>query len=233
MASTSAARSIARSRSGLLGYRPRSSPAPNWIGLTKMLTTTRSFSRHAASTRLIWPTWRAPIVGTSPIEQPSARHPRAMSRMNAGVAIAIGVLAAGAVLDLVHLAGRAGGRPVGSNGGCRGVRMLGAGERAVADLLDVSLGGPCDLVGQVGVSLHELRRLAGREAEHVVEHEHLPIGRGTGPDADGRDAHRLGHVGRQVRGHALQDDAERAGLLQLPGVRQDARGLLLALALNF
>src|SRR5260370_6716653 len=198
MASTPAARSIARSRSGLLGYRPRSSPAPNWIGFTKMLTTTRSFSRHAASTRLMWPRCRAPIVGTSPIEQPSERHPRAMSRMNAGVAIAIGVLAAGPVLDLVHLAGPAGRGTVGPCRGRRGVRMLGAGERAVADLLDLSLGGSCDLVRQGCVSLHELRRLAGREAEHVVEHEHLPIGRGTGPDADGRDAHRLGHAGRQA-----------------------------------
>jgi len=30
------------------------------------------------------------MVGTSPIEEPSTRQPRAMSRMKAGVAIAIG-----------------------------------------------------------------------------------------------------------------------------------------------
>src|SRR6266849_10261345 len=159
-----------RSRSGLRGYEPRSSPAPNWIGLTNTLTTTLSFSRRARSTRLMWPACNAPIVGTRPIEAPSACQPRATSRINPGVPTAIGGwgLDAGAVLDLVAFSL---GRGCGTVGR---VRVLGPGERAVAHLLNVALGGARDLVGQVGVALHELRRLAGGQAQHVVEDEHLP-----------------------------------------------------------
>src|SRR6266852_479771 len=105
-----------RSRPGLRGYEPRSSPAPNWIGLTNTLTTTLSFSRRARSTRLMCPACNAPIVGTSPIEAPSARHPRATSRMNPGVPTAIGGgggLDAGAVLDLIALGLRRNGGSVG------------------------------------------------------------------------------------------------------------------------
>src|SRR6266849_8780564 len=112
IASTPASRSIDRSRAGFRGYEDRSSPAPNWIGLTNTLTTTLSFSRRARSTRLMCPACNAPIVGTSPIEAPSACHPRATSRINPGVATAIGGggLDPGAVLDLVALSlGRGGG----------------------------------------------------------------------------------------------------------------------------
>src|SRR5712692_2773192 len=196
MASTPASRSIDRSRSGFRGYEDRSSPAPNWIGLTNTLTTTLSFSRRARSTRLMCPAWSAPIVGTSPIEAPSARHPRATSRMNPGVPTAIGGgLDDGAVLDLVWLRlGRA-GRSIGR------VRVLGPWERAVADLLRVALGGLRDLLGQVGVALHELRRLARGQAQHVVEDEHLPIRAGPSPDADGRDSKRPRHAGRDLTRH--------------------------------
>src|SRR5712692_8491605 len=62
---------------------------------------------------------------------------------------------AGAVLDLVTLR-------VGRDSGTVGrVRVLGPGERAVAHLAHVALRGARDLLGQVGVPLHELRRLAG------------------------------------------------------------------------
>src|SRR6266852_4548898 len=134
-----------RSRSGFRGYEDRSSPAPNWIGLTNTLTTTLSFSRRARSTRLMCPAWSAPIVGTNPIEAPSARHPRATSRMNPGVPTAIGGgLDAGAVLDLIVLRL---GRDAGSIGR---VRVLGPLERAVADFLRITLCGARDFLGQVG-----------------------------------------------------------------------------------
>src|SRR5712691_7346028 len=209
-----------RSRSGLRGYSLRSSPAPNWMGLTNTLTTTLSFSRRARSTRLMCPACNAPMVGTSPIEAPSARHPRATSRINPGVPTAIGgALDAGAVLDLVALSlGR--------------VRVLGPGERAVSHLLNVALGGARDLAGQVGVALHELRRLAGGQAQHVVEDEHLPVRSRPRADADGRDSKRLRHAGPHLSRHALEDDAERPRLLELLGIREDARGLLLGLALD-
>src|SRR5260370_3843746 len=180
-----------RSRSGLRGYEPRSSPAPNWIGLTTTLTTPLSFSRRARSTRFMWPACNAPIVGTRPIEAPSACQPRATSRINPGVATTIGGwgLDAGAVLDLVA-------RSLGRGGGTVGrVRVLGPGERAIAHLLNVALGGARDLVGKVGVALHELRRLAGGQAQHVVEDEHLPVRSRPRADADGRDSTRLGHAG--------------------------------------
>src|SRR5712691_7091802 len=216
-----------RSRSGLRGYSLRSSPAPNWMGLTNTLTTTLSFSRRARSTRLMCPACNAPMVGTSPIEAPSARHPRATSRINPGVPTAIGgALDAGAVLDLIALSLGRGGGTVGR------VRVLGPGERAVSHLLNVALGGARDLAGQVGVALHELRRLAGGQAQHVVEHEHLPVRSRPRADADSRDSKRPRHAGPDLSRHALEDDAERPRLLELLGVGQDARGLLVGLALD-
>src|SRR5260370_32439225 len=97
------------------------------------------------------PAWSAPIVGTSPIEAPSACHPRATSRMNPGVPTAIGGgLDAGAVLDLVALS-------LGRDGGSVGrVRVLGPGERAVAHLLRVALSGGRNLPGQGGPALSRL-----------------------------------------------------------------------------
>src|SRR5438445_8741001 len=97
---------------------------------------------------------------------PSARHARATSRMNAGVATAIGKLP-GPVLDLVALGRRSRGS-VGRSGGSR-IRMLGPRERAVADLLDIPLRCAGDLSRQVRVTLDELRRLAGGDAKHVVK----------------------------------------------------------------
>src|SRR6266849_2062308 len=229
IASTPASRSIDRSRAGFRGYEDRSSPAPNWIGLTNTLTTTLSFSRRARSTRLMCPACNAPLVGPSPIEAPSARHPRATSRMNPGVPTAIGGgggLDGRAVLDLVWLRLGRGGGSIGR------VRVLGPWERAVAHLVRVALGGARNFLGQVGVPLHELRRLAGGQAQHVVEDEHLPVRARPRADADGRDSKRSRHSGRDLARHALEDDAERARPLELLGVRKDARGLLLGFALD-
>src|SRR5687767_9719691 len=48
------------------GYLERSSLGPNWVGLTKMETTTCSHSSRARRTREICPSCRYPIVGTNP-----------------------------------------------------------------------------------------------------------------------------------------------------------------------
>src|SRR6267378_5096565 len=168
------------------------------------------------------------MVGTSPMRRPSTCHPRARSRMKAGVATAIGIefLGAGAVLDLVAFRlGR-------SCGSVRGIRLLGAGERAVADLLHVLLSRSSDLVREVRVALHELRSLARGEAEHVVEDEHLPVRPGPRTYPDGRNAKGFRYTSRKVGRDALEDDAERSGLLELLRVRQDSSGLLVALALD-
>src|SRR5580698_1467493 len=50
-----------------------SSGSENCVGLTKMVTATRSHSTPARSIKERWPSWSAPIVGTSPIERLSRR----------------------------------------------------------------------------------------------------------------------------------------------------------------
>src|SRR6202022_3047737 len=110
--------------------------------------------------------------------------------------------------------------------------MLRVGERAVAYLLRVLLCGTRDVVGEIGVALDELRRLAGGEPKHVVEHEHLPVRPRPGSDTDRRNAKRLRDPAREIGRHSLEDDAECAGLLELFGIRQDPRRLLIALALD-
>src|SRR5919109_3620890 len=55
-----------RSRPRSRGYLERSSFGPNWVGLTKIETTTWSHSSLARRTRERCPSCRYPIVGTSP-----------------------------------------------------------------------------------------------------------------------------------------------------------------------
>src|SRR4029077_14397576 len=125
-----------------------------------MLTTTREFSRHARSTRLMWPACRAPIVGTRPIVWPSRRQARAVASIAAGVSMTAGALAS-AVFDLFARFlrfRRRGGRAVGR------VAVLRAGESAGANLFGVPPGSLADLLREVGIPLDELRGLAGGQA---------------------------------------------------------------------
>ena len=71
--STPSRRQTARSASIGRGYRARSSPGPNCVGLTKRLTTTHPPSARAARIRLACPACRAPIVGTRRMASPAAR----------------------------------------------------------------------------------------------------------------------------------------------------------------
>src|SRR5665213_1573207 len=190
-----------------------------------MLTTTFELSSQARLTRLMWPACRAPMVGTRPMVWPSWRHRREVSSIAPGVSKMAGALA-GAVLDLFFRILRPRRNPVGRVG------VLRTGERPLSDLLGVLLGRLADLLSQVGVTLHELGRLAGGEPEHVVKYEHLAIGSGAGADPDGRDSKSLCHPGGHGVGHTLEDDAEGARLLQVCGIGQDASRLRLSLALD-
>src|SRR5450631_4340698 len=190
-----------------------------------MLTTTIGFSRRASSIRLRCPAWSAPIVGTSPIARPSLRQCRDASSIEPGSSNTAKGLS-GAVPDLFFFCAGRRCRAV-----CR-VSVLGARELATGDLSGKTLGGAADLLGEIGVALDELRRLAGRQAEHVVKHQDLAVGTGTGPDADGWDPNGLRDAARELAWHSLEDQAERSSLLELFGVGQDPRRLSLALALD-
>src|SRR3972149_1353782 len=57
-----------------------SSPGPNWRGFTKIETATKSRSSRARRMRDRWPSWRQPIVGTSPTDRPEPRAASDTSR---------------------------------------------------------------------------------------------------------------------------------------------------------
>src|SRR5947208_6609357 len=126
----------------------------------------------------MWPACKAPIVGTRPIDLASRRHARDRSRMALASSITTGGASA-AVPDLFPVL--CWSRSV----GC--VLMLRARELPGADVLGIGRRRPRDLFGQVGVTLDELRRLAGGQAEHIVQHEHLPVCARTRADADRRN----------------------------------------------
>src|ERR1700680_2269158 len=118
------------------------------------------------------------MVGTSPIVSPSRRHRREVSSIVSGGSKIDGGLA-GAVSDLFLSLG-------GIHSAAGRGRVLSVREGARADLLGKALGGFGDLVGQVCVPLHKLRRLASGQPEHVVEHQYLAIRAGAGSDSDGQ-----------------------------------------------
>src|SRR5216683_6104273 len=152
-----------------------------------MLTTTIAFSPRAAAIRLRWPAWRAPIVGTSPTSRPWACHRRDAASIAAGLSNTANGLS-GAVPDLFFFSCRRRRRAVGR------VFVLGSRKLAAGYLFGEPLGGGRDLLGKVGVALDELGRLARRQAEHVVVHQHLPVCARTGADADRRDPQGLGDL---------------------------------------
>src|SRR5262245_17618574 len=192
------------------GYWSKSARWLNWMGLTKIETTTTAARCLATSTRWRWPSWSAPIVGTSPMRWPALRW-RPDQRCAAA-----GFSSRSTVLLLSELVERVG--------------VVGEGGRA--DVVRVGLEGADDLGAEVGVGLGELVEVR-RQSEDVVEDEDLPVALRTGPDADGRDRDAVGDLGRQVPRHALQHDAEGAGGLDRLGVGQQplpAPGVAAALA---
>ena len=59
------------------------------------------------------------------------------------------------------------------------VAVLGPGERPAPNLARVGGDAVDHLLADLGVALHELRRMAAEDAEQVVEDEHLAVGRAT------------------------------------------------------
>ena len=58
---------------------------PNWVGLTKIDSTTRSARRRASSSSATWPACRSPMVGTKAIRSPRARAASDQAVISAGV----------------------------------------------------------------------------------------------------------------------------------------------------
>ena len=106
------------------------------------------------------------------------------------------------------------------------VRVLLLRERAAAHLVGVAAERLDDRVADVGVALHEPRRVSLVVAEHVVPDEHLAVRVAAGADADRRHGERLRHRARDRRRHRLEHDREAAGVLKRERVvdRAAARG---------
>src|SRR5450432_1841860 len=65
--STFCAASLATSAFEVGGYETKSSVGANWVGLTKIETITLLARRFASRTSDTWPSWSAPMVGTSAV----------------------------------------------------------------------------------------------------------------------------------------------------------------------
>src|SRR5918995_28329 len=187
MTSHPSSSSSAASRSKGLAYVSKSSPRPNWVGLTKMEATTRSHSSRAVRIRDKCPSCSAPIVGTRPTLSPPARHCSEMARMSSGrstVCKLRGLLPTGwSTLFSYFALGRPGTqfrlvhRPA----------VLRFGEGAGTYLIHEVSGRAREQRVGVGVAFDEAQWLARRQAYQVVPHEHLPVASRACPDADGRD----------------------------------------------
>src|SRR5579863_5424321 len=86
--STASASSLATSVFHVRGYDPKSSVGANWVGLTKIETTTFRARRLASRTSDTWPSWSAPMVGTSAIVAFFTLRPSS-ARRSAGIVLTI------------------------------------------------------------------------------------------------------------------------------------------------
>ena len=75
----------------------------------------------------------------------------------------------------------------------------------------IGLHGASIAVAELSVFLDEFRH-ARRQAEHVLEHQDLPVALGRGADADGRDRDALGDPRGERLGQRLEHDGEGARL---------------------
>ena len=78
---------------------------------------------------------------------------------------------------------------------------------------------------QVGVAAQEAGRKALVDAQHVVDHEHLPVGAAAGADADRGNRQLLRHAFGQHGGNLFEHDGEAAGLFQKTCVAHQLFGL--------
>src|SRR5439155_493432 len=81
-------------------------------------------------------------------------------------------------------------------------------------------------------ALGEFRRAAARHPEEIGADEDLPVAGGAGADPDRRYDEGGGDAGGDVGRNRLEDDAERAGLLEDPRVLEDLLGGVLAAPLD-
>src|ERR1700675_4182648 len=192
---TPAAPSTARSASTVRGKGGKSSPGPNWAGLTKIVTTTLSFSATARSISARWPPCRAPMVGTMPTDSPAACQLADRPRSCAGVASSSGTSVAGTSVEGVGIVGKP----------------------ALADVVRVCARRADDAIAEVGVWLHEFRYRAAEvtgDAEQVVDDQNLGVAVGSGADTDRGDRQLAGDLRGQVARYPLENHRECPRVLQ-------------------
>src|ERR1700682_2037139 len=206
MASTPSGSSRARSCSNGRGYFLKSSWGPNCFGLTKMLTTTRWLSRRARLTRLSWPAWSAPMVGTAPVSAPACRHAIACSCM--------------AIADSM------------TTGLAGGVLVLRGREGALAHVLVECARGGLDRLTEFGVLADKFRDVVGVQPEDILDDEHLGVTMRSGADADRRRRQPFRYPLTEHTRDALEDDGEGAGFLQRLGVLEDLLRRLITATLD-
>src|SRR6266513_5622455 len=172
--------SSTRSASSVRGYRSKSSLGPNCSRLTKMLVTTQSPWRRAISTSDRCPACKLPIVGTNATRSACARRSRSASA---------------AWMTTIRF-------PLSSG---RSKTVLGARKRPVTHGHDVGGERTCDTVVAAHEIAHEARRLPRRDAERVIDYQHLPGAIGSGTDADHRDADFALHASAECARHTFND----------------------------
>src|SRR4030088_3348625 len=145
-----------------------------------MLTTVLSFSASDAETRLRWPAWRAPIVGTSPTDCPARRQLATRSRSSAAVATTSGRAPVAPLATAVP-------DPLPDHGQTAGIAVLRIREGSRFDFGRVAARRLYHERRELGEFLDEARLAACAQAEHVVDDEHLAVAVNPGADADRRD----------------------------------------------
>ena len=82
-----------------------------------------------------------------------------------------------------------------------GYQLVLGGKLSLAHLFGVLAGRGDDLLGQLGILLHERRHKLVVEAECIVAHQHLTVTVRTGADSDRRNA----QLSRDFPRHAFRD----------------------------
>ena len=70
------------------------------------------------------------------------------------------------------------------------------------------------------------------ESEDVVDDLHLAVAVGAGADADGGDGELLSDEAGERSGNEFQHEGVGAGVLQLPGILKETKGIVSGLALH-
>src|SRR5689334_6488093 len=99
------------------------------------------------------------------------------------------------------------------------IEMFGRREAAGADIVAVHAEGVLDFDVEIGVAPNESRSdLADEVAEDVMRDHELAVDVWAGTDAVHEDVEPLAHVRRRFGGHRLEENGERAGILEREAV---------------